>query len=90
MGKNLIQQARGKGGPTYRAPSFRYKGKAGLKSQKDETILGKIVDLVKCPGHSTPLAAIRYTEGNGEDHFEPMAFSLGPARVSHVLETVWQ
>jgi len=63
MGKNLIQQARGKGGPTYRAPSFRYKGKAGLKSQKDETILGKIVDLVKCPGHSTPLAAVRYTDG---------------------------
>jgi len=27
MGKNLIQQKRGKGSPTYRAPSFRYEGK---------------------------------------------------------------
>ena len=25
MCKNIIQQARGRGGPTYRAPSFKYK-----------------------------------------------------------------
>ena len=34
MGKNLIQQARGKGGPRYRAPSFRYKGKAKYTNDK--------------------------------------------------------
>ncbi len=59
MGKNLIQQARGKGGPTYRAPSFRYFGKASHLSHKG--LLGaEVVDLLKCPGHSAPLAVLRY------------------------------
>jgi hypothetical protein len=31
MGKNLVQQARGKGGPRYTAPSFRYLGDAAVK-----------------------------------------------------------
>ncbi|MBR9675765.1 50S ribosomal protein L2 [Candidatus Woesearchaeota archaeon] len=59
MGKRLIQQARGKGGPTYRAPSFRYKGKSKLP-RKDVT--GKIVDIVRCPGHSAPLFEVRYDD----------------------------
>ena len=36
MGKNLIQQRRGKGSPTYRAPSFRYPGKAKHPSQESK------------------------------------------------------
>lgn len=63
MGKNLIQQARGKGSPTYRAPSFRYKGEACLKSLKKNTITGHIMDIVKCPGHSAPLFAVKYEDG---------------------------
>lgn len=59
MGKNLIQQARGKGGPTYRAPSFRYKGEA--KSPNKE-MTGVIIDIVKCQGHSAPLVEIRYSD----------------------------
>ncbi len=64
MGKNLLQQARGHGGPTYRAPSFRYKGIAALKglASQDE-VRGKIIDIVKCPGHSSPLAEVQYTDG---------------------------
>ncbi|MBS3132285.1 50S ribosomal protein L2 [Candidatus Woesearchaeota archaeon] len=65
MGKNLIQQARGKGGPRYRAPSFRYKGKAEFaKVQEAE---GKVLDIVHCQGHSSPLALIKY--GNGEQTY---------------------
>lgn len=63
MGKRLIQQARGKGGPTYRAPSFRYKGEAKYVSPSKETISGYIVDLIKCQGHSSPLAYIEYENG---------------------------
>ncbi len=61
MGKNLIQQARGKGSPTYRAPSFKYKAKVFYPQKAQE--FGKIVDLVKCRGHSSPLAKIRYDSG---------------------------
>jgi len=63
MGKNLIQQKRGKGSPTYRAPSFRYKGKAAYGDYNKCTIKGKIIDIVKCPGHSAPLMAIKYENG---------------------------
>lgn len=59
MGKNLIQQARGKGGPTYRAPSFRYRGKVEYPNRANE---GKIIDLVTCQGHSSPLALIEYND----------------------------
>ena len=62
MGKNLIQQARGKGGPRYRAPSFKYKGKIGYISPLDKNINGKVIDLIHCRGHSSPLAHIKYED----------------------------
>lgn len=62
MGKNLIQQARGKGSPTYRAPSFRYKGTV-KHSKNFANIKGKIIDIVNCQGHSAPLAQILYENG---------------------------
>ena len=64
MGKNLIQQARGKGSPTYRAPSFKYKAKVSYPQTAKK---GQIIDLVKCRGHSSPLAKIKYD--NGEETF---------------------
>ncbi len=65
MGKNLIQQKRGKGSPTYRAPSFRYKGKATYGNYGNQVLSGKVLDLIHCPGHSAPLMAVKYD--NGED-----------------------
>jgi large subunit ribosomal protein L2 len=64
MGKNLIQQARGKGGPRYRAPSFRYKAKV---SYPQSATSGEIVDIIKCRGHSSPLVQVRYD--SGEENF---------------------
>jgi large subunit ribosomal protein L2 len=62
MGKNLIQQARGKGGPTYRAPSFRYRGSVNYLDYGAEQHSGQVVDIINCPGHSAPLAVIRYND----------------------------
>lgn len=67
MGKNLIQQKRGKGSPRYRAPNFRYKGRASHARYTKEKISGGIVDFVKCPGHSGPLMLVKYE--NGEEVF---------------------
>lgn len=64
MGKNLIQQARGKGSSRYRAPSFRYKGESKYPQYKHETITGKIIDFIHCAGHSAPLAQIEYEDGS--------------------------
>lgn len=63
MGKNLIQQARGKGGPRYRSPSFNFQGKAEFGRQTNTIVNGRIIDLVHCSGHSAPLAKILYENG---------------------------
>lgn len=63
MGKTLIQQARGKGGPGYRAPSFKYKSDSKLKPAVDKALTGTIKNFVHCPGHSAPLAEIEYEDG---------------------------
>lgn len=65
MGKNLIQQARGKGGPTYRSPSFRYAGAAKYLPVASEQLSGTIVDIVHCAGHSAPLFSVALSSGQG-------------------------
>jgi len=60
MGKSLIQQARGKGGPRYRSPSFRFEGEVKYVQLKQDLAQGKIVDIVHCPGHSSPLMRVKY------------------------------
>ena len=64
MGKNLIQQKRGKGSPRYRAPSFRYKGisKYARFDQGKETS-AEIKDIVHSSGHSAPLMELQYSNG---------------------------
>lgn len=76
MGKNLIQQARGKGGPTYRAPSFRYQGKAKHPSVS-ETLEGEVIDLITCQGHSAPLAKVKYASGEVTLMIAPEGLRVG-------------
>lgn len=63
MGKSLIQQARGKGGPGYRAKSFAYAGDAKLRPEPSQLTKGKIIDIIKCPGHTAPLIQVKYEDG---------------------------
>ena len=77
MGKNLIQQARGKGSMRYRALGFRYKGSSKHKSLGEETISGRIVDFVDCPGHSAPLAQIEFFDGELSLLIAPEGMKVG-------------
>lgn len=77
MGKNIIQQARGRGGPTYRAPSFKYKGDIKHYRTDKETLNGKVLDFVKCRGHSAPLALISYEDGEYGLMLAPEGISVG-------------
>jgi len=63
MGKNIIQQKRGKGSLTYRAPSHRYKGKLTHRPNDElekNVVKGKVVDLLHCPGHGAPVASVEF------------------------------
>lgn len=63
MGKSLIQQKRGKGSPRYRAPSFRYIGKAGFGNNNTEKISAEIRDILHSSGHNAPLIEMVYNNG---------------------------
>src|SRR3989344_1642280 len=55
MGKNIISQARGHGGPAYRVRKKAYQYKIGYPMQDGEA---QILDLIHSAGHSAPLIKI--------------------------------
>lgn len=58
MGKNLVQQRRGKGTPRYRVPSHRYLGKATYAAIPLTGANGKIMQVVHSPGKLSPFAGV--------------------------------
>ena len=74
MGKKLIQQRRGKGSPTYRAPSHNYK--AEVKHYSLDT-KGIVVDLIHCPAHSAPLIEVKYLTGEKNFSLAPRGIKVG-------------
>lgn len=67
MGKRIISQHRGHGGPRYRAPSFNYMGRVRHRAydekERQDKVEGIIIDLVDCKGHNAPLAMVEYEDG---------------------------
>ncbi|AIF68784.1 50S ribosomal protein L2P [Palaeococcus pacificus DY20341] len=66
MGKSLIQQRRGKGSPTFRAPSHRYRGKIRyipFNITKEKTLVGKVVEILHDPGRTAPVARVKFENG---------------------------
>ena len=58
MGKNLQTQRRGRGtSPTYRSPSHRHHGPVAHPHLLGA---GTVVDIFQAPGHTAPLARVRY------------------------------
>jgi len=66
MGKSLIQQRRGKGTSTFRAPSHRYRGAVkyvNLSITKEKTLVGKVVEILHDPGRTAPVARVKFENG---------------------------
>jgi large subunit ribosomal protein L2 len=60
MGKNLIQQKRGKGSPTFRAHGFRSEGDVKMAPAKTGA---KVIDIITSRFHSAPLLKVKYNDG---------------------------
>jgi len=78
MGRRIQGQRRGRGGPTFRAPSHRYK--AELEHKKDEqqdTINGEIVDIEHDPARSAPIAAVEFEDGDQRLVLAPEGVTVG-------------
>ncbi|MBM4240133.1 MAG: 50S ribosomal protein L2 [Euryarchaeota archaeon] len=67
MGKRLKTQRRGRGTPTYKSASHRFKGKIAYRSydkiEKEGYLKGKVQDIIHDPGRSAPLAQVKYENG---------------------------
>ena len=63
MAKRLITQARGKGGPRYRAPSHNYLGRISFAKTGSELLKGEVMDILHSIGHDAPLMQVKYSDG---------------------------
>lgn len=78
MGRRIQGQRRGRGTPTFRAPSHRYK--ADLQHKKNEekdTISGTVVDIEHDPARSAPLAAVEFEDGDQRLVLAPEGITVG-------------
>lgn len=75
MGKRIIPQARGKGGPRYRAPSHRYLGK--VEYLPFGSFTAKVVDILHDPGRSSPVMLVRTEDGREVLHIAPEGMAAG-------------
>ena len=75
MGKRLGTQRRGRGGSLYRSPSHRHIG--SVKHPKFEEDTGTIEDIVHSPGHSVPVAKVKYGSGKKDLMLAPVGLQIG-------------
>ncbi|MEM5793302.1 MAG: 50S ribosomal protein L2 [Candidatus Aenigmatarchaeota archaeon] len=76
MGKRIIQRARGKGGPRYRAPSHRYAGKVSYNLNPNVRG-GEIIDILHDPGRNAPVMVVRYDDGTERLQIAPEGVKVG-------------
>ncbi len=60
MGKNLRQQARGKGGPRYRSPGHRFLGRVSYSFIPAGAKHGVVENIIDAPGRNIPLAVVDF------------------------------
>jgi large subunit ribosomal protein L2 len=63
MGKRIIAQNRGRGGPVYRAPSHKYKADLQHPGSVHTTIRGRVIDIEHDPARHAPIAKILLEDG---------------------------
>ena len=68
MGKRILSQRRGRGSPTFRAPSHRFKTKIVYRSYDDieraGKIKGEVMGFVDDPGHQAILMKVLFENGD--------------------------
>jgi len=77
MGKKIRLQRRGKGSPTYRAPSHRYRGEVKHVKQGKGDLTGKVIDILHDPGRSAPVARVRFSSGEERLILAPEGIAVG-------------
>jgi len=78
MGRRIQGQRRGRGSPTFRAPSHRYKAQLDHKKPEDtDLVTGEIVDIEHDPARSAPIAAVEFDDGDQRLVLAPEGVAVG-------------
>ncbi|NEU55932.1 50S ribosomal protein L2 [Halorussus sp. MSC15.2] len=78
MGRRIQGQRRGRGGPTFRAPSHRYKADLTHKKPEEaDAVSGTVVDIEHDPARSAPVAAIEFEDGDQRLVLVPEGVGVG-------------
>jgi len=80
MGKRIIQQRRGKGSPTYRAPPYKFKPSLKYRDQP-----GRVVDIVSDRIRNSPLARVEYSDKSRGYIIAPEGIRVGDSIENIVL-----
>ncbi len=78
MGRRIQGQRRGRGGPTFRAPSHRYTSRKEHKRTEDEDVVaGEVVGLEHDPARSAPIAEVAFEDGDRRLVLAPEGVAVG-------------
>ena len=78
MGRRIRGQRRGRGTPTFRAPSHRYKAELSHRTVEDgDLIAGTVVDIEHDPARSAPIAAVEFEDGDQRLVLAPEGITVG-------------
>ena len=78
MGRRIFGQRRGRGSPTFRAPSHRYKADLSHKKPEEaDVVSGTIVGIEHDPARSAPVAAIEFEDGDQRLVLAPEGVAVG-------------
>jgi large subunit ribosomal protein L2 len=78
MGRRIQGQRRGRGSPTFRAPSHRYKADLSHRNVEDtDVVSGTVVDIDHDPARSAPVAAVEFEDGDRRLVLAPEGIGVG-------------
>ncbi len=78
MGRRIRGQRRGRGTPTFRAPSHRYKANLSHRTvEEGDVIAGEVVDIEHDPARSAPVAAVEFDDGDQRLVLAPEGITVG-------------
>jgi large subunit ribosomal protein L2 len=78
MGRRIQGQRRGRGTPTFRAPSHRYKADLAHRTVEDgDVIAGEVVGVEHDPARSAPVAEIQFEDGDRRLVLAPEGVGVG-------------
>ncbi len=88
MGRRIQGQRRGRGSPTFRAPSHRYKAQLAHKPRPEDLVTGRVVDIQHDPARSAPVADVEFDDGDRRLVLVPEGVGVGDEIQAGISATI--